>query len=182
MLETIRLLYEYNRWAMDRIFQTLEQLTEAEYGAPGCSGHGSIRDTLAHLINAQRGWFWWFDGTVKLDGSSSMEQLMAMRLTGADVPSIARAKEHWQTVDRLTQNVLTPLTQDMLAKVWTASIPGSPTISLPLGELLLHVANHGTHTRAQIVSAIRRFDRKPGNLDLLFFALTRQSQGKPAAG
>jgi uncharacterized damage-inducible protein DinB len=171
MLETIRMLYAYNRWAMDRLFQALNQVTEAEYNAAGCSGNGSIRDTLAHLITAQRGWFYWFDGVVKLDGSESMEELMKMRLTGADVPSVGEAKEFWHAVDLLTEKVLARLSEERLTDVWTSSVQGMPSLSLPLGTLLLHVANHGTHTRAQIVSAIRRFDRKPGNLDLLSFAL-----------
>jgi uncharacterized damage-inducible protein DinB len=40
-----------------------------------------------------------------------------------------------------------------------------------LGELIMHVANHGTHTRAQIVAAIRRAGYNPGNYELLRFLM-----------
>ena len=45
------------------------------------------------------------------------------------------------------------------------------TLSQPLGELMLHVANHGTHTRAQIAAAVRRLGKDPGVLEYLKFAM-----------
>jgi uncharacterized damage-inducible protein DinB len=58
-----------------------------------------------------------------------------------------------------------------LAKVWTAERPGGMTLSQPLGEMMLHVANHGTHTRAQIAAAVRRLGKDPGVLEYLKFAI-----------
>ena len=48
MFELIKTLYAYNSWAVAKLLDALEQLTPEELAAPGCSGHGSIRDTLAH--------------------------------------------------------------------------------------------------------------------------------------
>jgi uncharacterized damage-inducible protein DinB len=45
------------------------------------------------------------------------------------------------------------------------------TLSQPLGEMMLHVANHGTHTRAQIAAAVRRLGKEPGVLEYLKFAM-----------
>jgi uncharacterized damage-inducible protein DinB len=46
--------------------------------------------------------------------------------------------------------------------------------SNPLGELLLHVANHGTHHRAQALNFLKRFGRTtPGGVDYLFFRFAR---------
>lgn len=164
MLETIRTLYTYNSWATNLLMPAIGQLTEEQYNASGCSGHGSIRDTLAHFLSAQRGWFSWFDG------SKTPAELMSMRLTGEDISTPEKARAMWQTVEAQTQNCVAKLTEEGIRKVWTAEFPGR-SMSLPLWQLLIHVANHGTHTRAQIVSAIRRCGGTPGNLDLLFFAL-----------
>jgi uncharacterized damage-inducible protein DinB len=163
MLEAIRLLYSYNSWAME-LLAAIDPLTEEQYNAPGCSGHGSIRDTLAHTIGVQRGWISWFDG------SKTLEQVMAMRLTGEDVGAPERARALWKAVDTQTNEYVAKLTDAEIREIRTADSPRGK-MSLPLWQLLLHVANHGTHTRAQMVSAIRRFERTPGNLDLLFFAL-----------
>ena len=43
------------------------------------------------------------------------------------------------------------------------------------GEMLLHVANHGTHTRAQIVAVIRRAGHNPGSYELLHYLLERKN-------
>jgi uncharacterized damage-inducible protein DinB len=165
MLETIRMLYAYNTWATELLMPAIGQLTEEQYNAPGCSGHGSIRDTLAHFLNTQRGWFSWFDG------SKTPAELINMGLPGADVPTAKEARAIWQTVDTQTSACLEKLNDDGIREVWTAEVPGRPSLSLPLWQLLVHVANHGTHTRAQIVSTIRRVGVAPGDLDLLFFAL-----------
>lgn len=49
--------------------------------------------------------------------------------------------------------------------------PDGMTLSLPLGEMMLHVANHGTHTRSQIATAARRLSKIPGELEYLNFAM-----------
>ena len=42
----------------------------------------------------------------------------------------------------------------------------------PFWKLLMHEANHGTHTRAQIIASIRRFGHEPPNLDFLNYVMT----------
>jgi uncharacterized damage-inducible protein DinB len=58
-----------------------------------------------------------------------------------------------------------------LAKVWTHTMGSGMKLSQPLGEMMLHVANHGTHTRAQVAAAVRRLGKEPGVLEYLKFAI-----------
>jgi uncharacterized damage-inducible protein DinB len=55
--------------------------------------------------------------------------------------------------------------------VWTHTMGNGTTLAQPLGEMMLHVANHGTHTRAQIAAALRRLGKDPGVLEYLKFAI-----------
>jgi uncharacterized damage-inducible protein DinB len=151
-----------------QLLTALDQLSEEELYAPGCRGHGSIRETLAHLIGTQWGWFSWFDG------SRTPAQSMALKVTGDEISTPQKLRERWQAVDRQSTECLEKLSEEDLAKIWSATSPGGFTMALPLWQLLLHVANHGTHTRAQIVAAVRRFAHDPGVFELFRFALARR--------
>ena len=63
---------------------------------------------------------------------------------------MAQARVHWAAIDRQTHAFVDALTDAALAGscAWTGLDGHSD--AAPLWKLLLHVANHGTHTRAQI--------------------------------
>jgi len=164
MFEIIKAYYAYNSWAAGRLLDALEHLTPEELSAAGCSGHGSIRDTLAHFMGTQWGWFSWFDG------SMPASQAIALKIPRDSFDTIAKARERWAQIDKQTTDTVNGLNDDKLRDVWTWTLPSGGD-SLPLWRLLLHVANHGTHTRAQIVAAIRRLGHDAPNLDFLNFSL-----------
>lgn len=171
MIETLQRMYRYQDWAMEQLWPGLEKLTGEQLDTPGCSGVGTIRQTLAHLIAVQNGWFEWFDG------SKTPEQAQASRRSAAPLTSIDEARRLWRQASDRAEACVATLTEADLAKVWTAARPDGNTLALPLGELLLHVANHGTHTRAQIAAAVRRAGGEPGVLEYTRFAMT---QAQPA--
>ncbi|MHA2344034.1 MAG: DinB family protein, partial [Candidatus Hodarchaeales archaeon] len=82
-----------------------------------------------------------------------------------------KVREKWQAVDEQTKNCLENLTEHSIKEIWSASFPNGFTMALPLWQLLFHVANHGTHTRAQIIAAIRRLGHNPGIYEFFRFAL-----------
>jgi uncharacterized damage-inducible protein DinB len=166
MFELIKTFYAYNSWAAARLLDALEQLTPEELAAPGCSGHGSIRDTLAHFMATQSGWFSWFDG------SMTVSQAYSVKIPGASLDRVAKARARWAPIDKQATDTVNGLSDEKLHDVWTWSLPGGGSDSLPLWRLLLHLANHGTHTRAQIVAAMRRLGHDAPNIDFLNYSLT----------
>ena len=165
MIETLRRMYRYQDWAMDQLWPALDGMTEEELDTAGCSGNGTIRGTLTHLIRVQNGWFTWFDGTL------SAADAQSMRRQDADFRSVTDARAGWREASDRAEACVAKLSEADVAKVWTAERPGGMTLSQPLGELMLHVANHGTHTRAQIAAALRRLGKEPGVLEYLKFAI-----------
>ena len=165
MIETLRRLYRYQDWAMEQLWPMLDGMTAEELDTPGCSGNGSIRVTLTHLIRVQNGWFTWFDGT------KSAADAQSMRKRGDDFATMADARAAWREASDRATGCVTTLSDADVAKVWTAERPGGMKLEQPLGEMMLHVANHGTHTRAQIAAAIRRLGKEPGVLEYLKFAM-----------
>jgi uncharacterized damage-inducible protein DinB len=165
MIATLRRMYRYQDWAMEQLWPVLDGLTADELDTPGCSGNGTIRGTLTHLIRVQNGWFSWFDGTM------SAADAQSMRRKDADFATTAEAHAAWREASDRAEACVAKLIDADLAKVWTAERPGGMKLSQPLGEMMLHVANHGTHTRAQIASAVRRLGKDPGVLEYLKFAI-----------
>jgi len=165
-LEMIKMFYAFNSWATGQLIESLAQLKEEEWTAPGCSGNGSIRKTLAHLLGTQWGWFSWFDK------SMSVEKSVALRVNPDDITVLEKLAEKWQQIDQQTDACLHKLSEADVNESWSATLPSGFSMTLPLWQLLLHVANHGTHTRAQIIAAIRRFGYDPGSYEFFRFALS----------
>ncbi len=164
--ELIKMFYNYNSVSTARLIQALKQLNDEEMNAPGCSGNGSIRETLAHFLGTQWGWFSWFDKSL------SVAESMKLRVTADEIGSAEKIYRKWQAIDSQTIRCINSLTDRDLMENWSASLASGFTMSLPLWQLLMHVANHGTHTRAQIIAAVRRMGYDPGSYEFFRFALS----------
>ena len=100
MIETLRRMYRYQDWAMEQLWPALEGMSADELDMPGCSGNGTIRGTLTHLIRVQDGWFTWFDGTL------SAADAQSMRRRGEDFATMTDARTAWCSVIRDVQHHL----------------------------------------------------------------------------
>lgn len=165
MIEMIKSLYDYTSWANGRMLDKLAGLSPAQYTAPGCSGHDSIRETLAHMLSTHMGYFCFFDG------SKTIEQSIALRILGEHIATVDAAAQKWHELDSQTHRFLETLTDDKLKSPMTFNIPKGPAGSMLLWQMMLQVSNHSTHHRAQIVAAIRRAGIEPGGYDYLHYLL-----------
>ncbi len=102
----------------------------------------------------------------------TVERAYAVKIKPEDVFTVASAHTRWESIDRQTRNFIDRLTDEDLIKVWSFNLPNGHGVSLPLWKMVLHMANHGTHTRAQIVAAIRRAGINPGNYEMINYVLT----------
>ena len=164
MLELIQTYYRYNAWATEQLLNACEQLTPEEWNAPGCSGNGSTWETLDHLINVQRGWFAWYDGTKEMKDAIKL-------MLPKDLDTLPKARERWGSVNEQTNAYINALTEESVKEVRRFIRSNGKEEAHPVWKLLMHTANHGTHTRAQVLAAIRRAGHNPGNIDLLNFIL-----------
>lgn len=164
MHELITYFYAYNSWATERVLASCEQLSTDEYNAPGCSGNGSIGETLSHLILVQQGWVAWFAGNMEMREAVSI-------MTKEKLVTLEEARNRWASVDAQTNQFVLSQTDDSLNAIRTFTRMNGKEEAHPLWKLMMHTANHGTHTRAQIVAAIRRAGHEPQNIDLLNYVL-----------
>jgi uncharacterized damage-inducible protein DinB len=170
--DVVRTLYDYNSWANGRVLDRVAELTAEQLNAPGTAGHGSIRETFVHVINAQRGWLAFWDGTNpsfgRIAGSASGTGLRA-----EDLADAAALRKAWQAIDANTHAFTSKLDDGALAREYTRARPGQPTQTLPLWQMMLHVVNHGTQHRSEIAAMLTGFDHSPGALDVTAFLRER---------
>jgi uncharacterized damage-inducible protein DinB len=165
-LEVVRYFFRYNTWATDLMLTSAEALSADEYNAPGCSGQGSIRDTIAHTIGVQQRYAGWLDGSLKL--ADAFKPPFAVE----DIPTIADVRRYWVPIAAQTDALMASATEEWLGTVLSWDMPGRGAGSALRWRLLLHLANHGTHHRGQVVAAIRRAGHAPAGNDMLFFGFT----------
>jgi uncharacterized damage-inducible protein DinB len=168
MIEIIKTFYSYNSWATNQLMQSLNQLSAEQYDASRCSAHGSIRDTLAHLLSTQWGWISWFDG------SMSVAEAVTYKIKNEEIEHPADAKNRWVSIDSKTNGFVESLTEEILNADKPFTLPNGFESAMPLWKMMLHVANHGTHTRAQIVAAIRRAGVTPANCEMIYYLMTNK--------
>ncbi len=165
-VEALRALYGYNRWATERVLEAAAGLSPEQLLMPGTAGHGSIRNTLVHLIAAQRGWLSWWNGTL------TAEEAIALRPDPVDFPDLAAVRAAWEGLEGETEAFVSGLNEDQAARVYSNPMPDGTTFRMPLWQMMLHVANHGTQHRSEVAAMLSGFGHSPGNLDLLAYLWT----------
>lgn len=165
MFELFQTLFRYNTWATEKLLESLAQLDEGEWVLSGCSGRGSIRETLAHLFTAQLRW------TSRFDRSKGDDEVFKIKIETSDIDTLEKAKEVFEKIDTQTKRWVESLDEPQLREVRSWTAPGNKTVFLPLWKLAFHPINHQTHSRGQILAAIRRAGHSPRELDFFFYEI-----------
>lgn len=153
-----RHFYDYhfteNRKLWDRYVTALshEQFTQAVNYS-----HGSVRDHIVHLMSVDDVWFSELQGIEPAESPPS---------TTFDDRDMIRA--HWDKVEQHMRAYLATLRDDMLFD--TPIKEPEEDRSLIVWQVLLHVANHGTDHRAQLLRLLNDLGVKTTSQDYVFYA------------
>lgn len=157
-VETLSILYDYNYWANDRLFQVILQLNQEEYTQPVAGGYGSIRNTLVHVLSTEWGWL-----------SRCGGQERGPSLNAEDFPTVESLIEEWAAVEKYVREFLSGLVDVDLERTIKYKGKGGRKCSMPMGELLHHSIIHGAHHRGQVAILLRELGYAPGSFDILFY-------------
>lgn len=169
--EMVRTMYDYGDWAMEKVFVAAEGLTQEQFDAPGTAGHGSIRETLFHLIRAHKSWLSWWDGSLPSDESS------IPKLDAKDYPDLDSIRALWADVSGQTAAFTDNLQDADLARVYADTDEDGEPESFILWQMMVHVVNHGTQHRSEVAAMLTDFGHSPGNLDMIFYFLEQPGAG-----
>ena len=155
--DVFRHFYEYhfteNRKVWDRYVIPLsyEQFTQAvDYS------HGSVREQIVHLMSVDEMWF------SELRGVEPSEPVPP-----ADFDDREIIRAHWDTVEQSMRAYLAELRDEMLFDK-PIEEPEEDK-DLIVWQVLLHVVNHGTDHRAQLLRLLADLGVKTTSQDYIFY-------------
>jgi uncharacterized damage-inducible protein DinB len=155
--DAFRHFYDYhfseNRkiWDSHVIALSQEQFTQDVNYA-----HGSVRNQIVHLMSVDDTWF-----------SALRDIEIPEPLDPAEFNDRIIIRTHWDAVEQNMRNYLATLQDDMLFK---KPFPDGEDKDLILWQVLLHVVNHGTDHRAQILRLLHDLGMDTGPQDYVFYA------------
>lgn len=154
--DDIAKLLTYGRWATGKILDSASVLTPEEFGQPIGGSFGSVQGTLAHLYGAD--WVW----LERFHGRSPRALPDADGLKSLDV-----IRERWGPVHDGLDAYVASLSPTRLGEALTYVNFAGQTWTYPIGEALVHVANHGTYHRGQVVTLLRQLGKQAASTDYL---------------
>lgn len=153
----IRTHIRYTGWASRKVLDAALALTPEQQAKPMAVSHESILGTLGHIHFADR---IWYKRTVEpeLPMPPAPELSTVEALTG-DWQDLLKRWEAW--ADSLAD-------RDLNRTVQFKSLAGTPG-EAPLTMIVLHLVNHGTLHRGQVVGMLRQLGVKPPTTDLIAY-------------
>lgn len=148
-----RHFYNYHFAENRKIWDSdISQLSDAQFDQDLNYSHGSVRAQICHLISVDDVWF------SDLRGVESQPD-------PAKLPDRASIRTHWDRVEENMRSYLSALQDDMLS---TKPLSGEDK-DLLLWQILLHVVNHGTDHRAQLLRLLNDLGIETAYQDYVFY-------------
>jgi uncharacterized damage-inducible protein DinB len=164
-VKDLQRLFDHGYWANRKLFAVVTQLTPEQFTQPLAGSHGSIRNTMVHVLSAEWGW---------LGRCGGLERGPA--LIPDDYPTAESLLQTWGKVEAHLREFLSGLKDEELSRDVAFTLPGGVSRSLPLGELLQHAANHGVHHRGQVSLLLRMRGYTPDTFDILLYDFEKRDK------
>jgi uncharacterized damage-inducible protein DinB len=156
----------YSGWASRKLLDAAEALTEEERIKPMGVSHESIQGTLGHIHAADR---IWYKRTVEPDMiMPSVPEMSSIEAITTDWPHLQKQWEAWAE----------SLADADLERIVIYKFLNGTAGETPASQIVLHLVNHATLHRGQVVGMLRQLGVKPPATDLIFY-LREQKMGTP---
>ena len=148
-------LLKYHAWATAKTLESVTPLSPEELLRDMQTSHSSVFGTLVHTYQADTVWLKRFRGqSSKLADAEAVADLAALKAT-------------WEKI----QSELIALAGSLSDSDWTRAIEyrfmSGEEARTPIYETLLHVVNHGTYHRGQVVTMLRQLGAEPISTDFI---------------
>ena len=161
----IQRLYAYNRWANERVLESLRSIWPEIFTSNKQASHGSIRGIIAHIAAAE--WIW----LERWKGSSP-----AGLLPESEFETFEIAAQRLRRIDDDLQEFTGRLTQADLDGSRDYKTTEGKAYSNVLSDMLFHLANHSSYHRGQITTLLRQSGAVPQSTDFILFIRLKGQQ------
>jgi uncharacterized damage-inducible protein DinB len=173
--DDIQLLYEYDRWANNRVLEAASALSAEQFTRDLGGSFRSVRDTLVHIIGGE--WIWLEYWKEPPSSAALVEDLRRRRdaLFKPDVLSnIAAVQSTWLEVEKAQAEFVGRVTNESLETM----LPFRAT-QASLAHLMQHMANHSTYHRGQVALMMRQLGAQPVATDFHVFLVEGRRETEP---
>lgn len=163
--DDIQLLYEYDRWANNRVLQAVSALSDEQFTRDLGGSYRSVRDTVVHIIGGA--WVWLAYWKEPDRSSAFVAELRVRRdaLFNPDAfPNVAAVRLKWAEVEKEQAEFVNGVTNESLEEM----LPFRTT-QVRLAHLMQHVANHSSYHRGQVALMMRQLNAEPVATDFHVF-------------
>jgi uncharacterized damage-inducible protein DinB len=149
---------EYSLWASMQVFEAAAKLSPEELALDRQNSFGGILDTLEHIFRADRIWLKRFLGEPQAIFHPAGETLGMDALRqqwpaiGADFAAWVRAQDDSRLEEKLYWRNIRG--EDKEEKIY---------------KILLHVVNHGSYHRGQVITMIKQAGGEVPSTDLVYY-------------
>ena len=147
--------FEYHYALYDRIWESLEMLTEAAYHLSHNYSRGSIHEQMFHAVATDRAWLRGIQGHPRKP-----------RLDPADYPNRQALRTLYEDVRKEVEAYIASLSEAELERI-------PENFYGPVWQVLLHMVNHGTDHRAQILRLLHESGAETFDQDYILWAWRR---------
>ena len=176
-IEDIQLLYEYDRWANNRVLRAASALSDEAFTRDLGGSFCSVRDTLLHIFGGE--WIWLAYWRKPPQSPVELTDLKMRRdalFNPHAFPNIAELRLKWSDVEKEQTEFVDRITDELLEKM----LPFR-TMQLSLAHLMQHLANHSTYHRGQVALMMRQLASEPAPTDShVFLVGGRRTGAEPA--
>jgi len=156
-------LYDYHHWANRRLFEIAANLGEAAtsrtMGAPW--SFPTLKGMFAHLYGADALWL------ARWKGSSP-----ARLHDDSDFPTLADLRGKWDLLEAEQRAFVDGLAEADLTRQFSYRNAQGTEFRLPLGPIVQHVVNHGTHHRSELAAMLTLINGSPPDTGIASYCLT----------
>jgi uncharacterized damage-inducible protein DinB len=160
----INMIFDYNFWAFERVWESICQISDEQFVEQIDYSTGSIRNIVVHIMSANRNWM------ARLKAAE-----ITPRLVYEDFISLSQTKTKWNELRKELLDYLNFLTQEQLEETVSWELPARGLKSAnSRWEILLHLANHATDHRAQILALLHQhFHVRTVEQDMIIYLAER---------
>jgi uncharacterized damage-inducible protein DinB len=152
-----RYLYEYHFAENRKIWDDyVAQLPLEQFLQPAPYSHGSVREQIDHLMSVEEVWFSELQGVAPPDP-----------LPPALVANRAALRKRWDAIEQDMRGYLAGLRDEQLFD--RPIQEPEEDQGLYVWQVLLHVVNHGTDHRAQLLRTLFDLGAKTTSQDFIFY-------------
>jgi len=160
----IRTHLKYSTWASQRVFEAVKKLNPNDLTRNVGASHGSILGTLSHIHFADRIWY--------------------SRVVDPNEPVIRESdlgtlEKEWPAIQRKWESWAEGLQDADLGRLVPAKSPDGVAYQVATEKAVLHLVNHNTLHRGQVMGMIRQLGIAPPATDLMMYY---RMSGAVAAG